>query len=150
MSLRDLIDAECGGANPLMRLGGHMLQDAARKDDGISGATSSSSTAFFNRTNVGPLDEQQLVHEFQNQIAPAPSTFHMDPLLKEMQQIEANHFQPNVMCAPTVMDEINNSNAASWANEFANHTGTDDGSHANADEAALKEMNDQVDIYSLF
>lgn len=140
MSLRDLIDAECGGANPLMRLGGHMLQDSARKDDGIGGAGASTSTPFLDRTNVGPLNEQQLVEEFQHQIAPAPSTFHMDPLLKEMQQIEANHFQPNVMRAPTVMDEINNSHAASWANEFAQH----DGSHGHADGAALKQMNDQV------
>lgn len=142
MSVRDLFDAECGSANPLMRLGGQVIQDAARKDDGLSGA--SSSAAFFNRSNAGALSEQQLVHEFHQQIAPAPTTFHMDPLLKEMQQIESQHFQPNVMCAPTVIDEINNSNAASWANEFSTHGGTVAGTNEYADKMAIKQMNDQV------
>lgn len=113
MSLRELVDAECGGANALMRMGGHMLQDAARKDDGIAGHSS----AFGNRA-AGPLDEHQMVNEFLGQIAPAPQTFRMDALLHEMRQIDAQHFQSPVMRAPNVIDQVNSGGAASWANEF--------------------------------
>lgn len=114
MSLRDLVDAECGGANALMRMGGHMLRDAARKDDGLAGP---SSAAFANRAPGGSLDEQHLVNEFLGQIAPAPQTFRMDALLHEMRQIDAQHFQ-SPMCAPNVIDQVNSDGGASWANEF--------------------------------
>lgn len=117
MALRELVDAECGGANALMRMGGHMLQDAARKDDGLAGH-SAASAAFGNRA-VGPLDEHQMVNEFLGQIAPAPQTFRMDALLHEMRQIDAQNFQSPVMCAPNVIDEVNSDGAALWANEFS-------------------------------
>jgi len=36
MSLtKDLVGAECGGVNPLMRLTGHMSQDQSRRQDGF-------------------------------------------------------------------------------------------------------------------
>lgn len=31
--MKDLLDAECGGANPLMRLGGQITRDAAIKSE---------------------------------------------------------------------------------------------------------------------
>lgn len=116
MSLRELVDAECGGANALMRMGGHMMQDAARKDDGLAGP-SSAGGAFGGRP-AGPLDEQQMVNEFMHQIAPAPQTFRMDALLNEMRQMDA-HQQPPLMRAPNVIDHVSRAGAASWANEFS-------------------------------
>lgn len=149
MSLRELVDPECGGANPLMRLGGHMIQDAARKDDGIAGPSGSST--FSNRT--GQFDEHQLVNEFLGQIAPAPQTFRMDALLKEMREIDNHNFPAQVVCAPPVIEEVNNGSGVSWASEFAQRTGPMAGQQENADESALREMGEQVvviyDMYNL-
>lgn len=65
MSLRDLVEPECGGANPLMRLGSHVTRDAAYKDDGIGGAGPS----FIGR----PMhDDNPMVNEFLGQINAPP------------------------------------------------------------------------------
>lgn len=39
MSLRDLVDGECGGANQLMRMGAQLTRDNARKDEGFAGTS---------------------------------------------------------------------------------------------------------------
>jgi hypothetical protein len=36
MSFKNLIENECGGANPLMRLGQNLTSDVALKDEGTS------------------------------------------------------------------------------------------------------------------
>lgn len=136
MSLRELVDAECGGANALMRMGGHVLQDAARKDDGIAGP---SGAAFANRTIPGQLNEHQMVNEFLGQIAPAPQTFRMDALLQEMREIDAHNFQPPVLCARPVIDEVSSSNGGTWANEF-----TQGAKPQGADAETLRQISEQV------
>lgn len=36
MNFKDLLENECGGANPLMRLGNQLTSDTTLRDDGIS------------------------------------------------------------------------------------------------------------------
>lgn len=112
MSLKDLVEAECGQANSLINLGSHVNRDLAFRDEGISGAAGPS---------YGPqrrLDENQMVNEFLGQIAPAPQSFRMDVLLQEMREIDGNNFQRQVIPAKSVREEIHS--GAHWANEFAN------------------------------
>lgn len=118
MSLRELVDPECGGANPLMRLGTHIVSDTALKDEGISGrtgigaASTSQSQAFG-----GEINENHLVNEFLGQMgAPPPQTFRMDALLQEMREMDAQNYPRQVVQAPPVSAEVNSS--IEWANEF--------------------------------
>lgn len=125
MSLRELVDPECGGANPLMRLGSHMIHDAAHKDDGIAGTApphiaGTSGPAHFASQ---PLDETHLVNEFLGQMAaPPPQSFRMDALLQEMREIDARNYPTQVMRAPPVSDEINK--GLTWANEYHQESGS--------------------------
>lgn len=144
MSLRELVDPECGGANPLMRLGNHLIHDAAHKDDGIAGAPShivgAAGPAHYASQ---PLDETHLVNEFLGQMAaPQPQTFRMDALLQEMREIDARNYSTQVMRAPPVVDEINKSLA--WANEYhqehAPITHENPNVIANGDQVALNLM----------
>lgn len=118
MSLRELVDPECGGANPLMRLGTHLIHDAAHKDDGIAGAASPHAGAAGPAHFAShPMDETHLVNEFLGQMAaPPPQSFRMDALLQEMREIDARNYPTQVMRAPPVADEINKGLA--WSNEY--------------------------------
>lgn len=120
MSLRELIDPECGGANSLMRLGNHVVSDAAHKDDGISGrahAFSGPSTSRAQR-DFNDFNENHLVNEFLGQMtAPPPQSFHMDALLQEMREIDAQHHPLEVVQASPVSAEV--SSGLNWANEFS-------------------------------
>lgn len=108
MSFKDLIEPECGGANPLMNLGRQVTRDVAFQDEGFSGARS----AFIGSDN-------DLVKEFMGQIAPAPQSFRMDVLLKEMRDIDAQNFhQRQIVPGPPVIEEVNRSDL-DWAKEFA-------------------------------
>lgn len=115
MSLRELVDPECGGANPLMRLGSHLMQDAAHKDDGVSGLPTQmpGGPQFASQ----PIGEGQLVGEFLGQMhAPPPQTFRMDALLQEMRDIDARNNPAQLARAPAVADEINK--GAAWISQF--------------------------------
>lgn len=39
MALRDLVEGECGGANSLVRLTSHLVQDRGLKEEGFRGLT---------------------------------------------------------------------------------------------------------------
>ncbi len=111
MSLRDLVEPDCQGANSLMRLGNQIRRDAAFKDEGLGPGTS---TSFINRSQQFGSD--QLVNEFLGQIAP-PQTFRMDSLLQEMREIDAQSFHNRIVRAPPVIEEVNS--GIDWANEFS-------------------------------
>lgn len=120
MSLRELVDADCGRANALMRLGNHFAQDIAHKEDGLSRGFGASSS-FFGRDPINgeaSAGADQLVNEFLGQAGSMhpPQTFRMDALLQEMRDIDAGKFQPIQMQAPAVIEVVRNEEA--WANEF--------------------------------
>lgn len=125
MSLRELVDADCGGANALMRLGNHFAQDMAHKEDGISRGGFGAGSTFFGRDPINgeTAGADHLVSEFLGQAGPMhpPQTFRMDALLQEMRDIDAGKFQPQHLRAPAVIEEVRNE--AAWANEFRSQDG---------------------------
>lgn len=114
MSLRELVDPDCGGANPLMRLGNHLTSDIAHKDDGIAGHGFAAASTSRSQHGFGEMSEAHLVDEFLGQMsAPPPQSFRMDRLLQEMREIDAATSE--VVQAPLVSAELN----GNWANEFS-------------------------------
>uniref|UniRef100_A0A1L8DW88 Putative peroxisomal targeting signal 1 receptor n=1 Tax=Nyssomyia neivai TaxID=330878 RepID=A0A1L8DW88_9DIPT len=113
MSLRDLVDPECGGANQLVRMGNQITRDQTYKDEGFSGAPQASlpGRPIFN--------SDQLINDFMAQVTnvPPPQTFRMDALLKEMRDIDAQSFGHPVVSAPPVIQEVNHT----WSTEFLEH-----------------------------
>lgn len=101
MSFRNLIEPNCGAQNPLMRLGTHLTEDAARKDEGVSGM------APIGRPPM--LDENPFVNEFLGEHSAPPNTFIMHDLMKEL-------VGPSSMTG----NEFEN-NGVDWAREFSSN-----------------------------
>uniref|UniRef100_A0A6B2EFH1 Putative peroxisomal targeting signal 1 receptor n=1 Tax=Phlebotomus kandelakii TaxID=1109342 RepID=A0A6B2EFH1_9DIPT len=115
MSLRDLVDPECGGANQLVRLGNQITRDHTYKDEGFSGAPQSAlpGRPVFN--------SELLINDFMAQVSNVapPQSFRMDNLLKEMRDIDGQSFGRPVVPAPPVIQEVNRSEM--WSKDFMDH-----------------------------
>uniref|UniRef100_A0A8C1UQS5 Peroxisomal targeting signal 1 receptor n=1 Tax=Cyprinus carpio TaxID=7962 RepID=A0A8C1UQS5_CYPCA len=85
MAMRELVEAECGGANPLMKLTGHMTQEG-----GIPPIP------------IETITEEELVSEFLQVPQHPPSSFYMGQLLEEMQQLDQQSYRPAPQRAPDV------------------------------------------------
>ncbi|XP_064538936.1 peroxisomal targeting signal 1 receptor [Drosophila montana] len=96
MSLRPLVEGDCGAVNPLMQLGGQFTRDVAHKDEGFA-------QAQFERS-LRP--DEQLVNDFLGQVAAPPQSFQMDTLMQEMRGI-------NIHGAPQ-QNEV----AGQWSRDF--------------------------------
>ncbi|KAM9353080.1 peroxisomal biogenesis factor 5 isoform 2-T2 [Symphorus nematophorus] len=107
MAMRELVEAECGGANPLMKLTGHMTKEG--------GAWRHRSTPTIPPTAIEIATEEELVNEFLQAPPRPPHTFDMGQLLEEMQQIDQQSYRQAPQRAPDVAALAL---SGDWAAEF--------------------------------
>uniref|UniRef100_UPI0037E89206 peroxisomal biogenesis factor 5 isoform X2 n=1 Tax=Semicossyphus pulcher TaxID=241346 RepID=UPI0037E89206 len=107
MAMRELVEAECGGANPLMKLTGHMTKEG--------GAWRHRSTPTIPPAAIEIATEEELVNEFLQAPPRPPHTFDMGQLLEEMQQIDQQSYRQAPQRAPDVAALALSGN---WAAEF--------------------------------
>ncbi|XP_058602853.1 peroxisomal biogenesis factor 5 isoform X1 [Onychostoma macrolepis] len=107
MAMRELVEAECGGANPLMKLTGHMTQEG--------GAWRHRSTPTIPPTSIEIATEEELVSEFLQAPQRPPHSFDMGQLLEEMQQIDQQSYRQAPQRAPDVAALAL---SGDWAAEF--------------------------------
>uniref|UniRef100_A0A671YE87 Peroxisomal targeting signal 1 receptor n=1 Tax=Sparus aurata TaxID=8175 RepID=A0A671YE87_SPAAU len=94
MAMRELVEAECGGANPLMKLTSHMTKEG--------GAWRHRSTPTIPPAAIEIATEEELVNEFLQAPPRPPHTFDMGQLLEEMQQIDQQSYRQAPQRAPDV------------------------------------------------
>ena len=108
MSLRNVVDNECGAVNPMVGLSKHFIKDNAFAEHKHLSSTSVASTSSY-----GHSDVQQMVNEFiadkqnsNNDFQP----FRMDSLLREVQRLDD----------PVIEDSFGTygKNAKQWTQEF--------------------------------
>ncbi|XP_042278860.1 peroxisomal biogenesis factor 5 isoform X2 [Thunnus albacares] len=107
MAMRELVEAECGGANPLMKLTSHMTKEG--------GAWRHRSTPTIAPSPIEIATEEELVNEFLQAPPRPPHTFDMGQLLEEMQQIDQQSYRQAPQRAPDVAALAL---SGDWAAEF--------------------------------
>jgi len=108
--MRGLVEPDCGGVNPLVRLTNRYTADRARVAEGVGTSRQAGQD--------GRVSSQGLVREFlaeTRDVAARPThTFRMDSLLSEMREIEGRQIQPRPGPGVAVLART----GESWANEF--------------------------------
>ena len=103
--MRGLVEPECGGVNPLVRLTNRYTADRARVVEGVG-------LGSREVVGQGKVSSQGLVTEFlaeTRDVAARPvHTFRMDSLLSEMREIEGRQIQPRSEYQSVIgFDEVN-------------------------------------------
>ncbi|XP_077533336.1 peroxisomal biogenesis factor 5 isoform X2 [Haemaphysalis longicornis] len=109
MSVRNLVEAECGAPNPLVKLSSHAIQDTARQQEGYLRQRHGQAGRAGTSTEL--VDE--FLAERQGPERMAPQTFRMAGLLQEMQDIEKMYQPP-----PSVPGIADARVSKAWASEF--------------------------------
>eukprot|EP00058_Branchiostoma_floridae_P000759 XP_002586247.1 hypothetical protein BRAFLDRAFT_62718 [Branchiostoma floridae] len=125
MAMRQLVEGECGGANPLMKLTTHFTQDKTLRQEGLRpGFPAARGLPVLAIHTLFCPDIVQLVNEFlaDQRSHAAPTTFRMDALMQEMREIEDAEMRSRLAQAPNVADLAT---AANWADEYLAKEGTE-------------------------
>lgn len=122
MALRNLVDAQCGEGNALLRLTQHVTRDKALLDEGLRWpqarppAEDGIFKSQYGPTTVGDQLVEEFMSETQQAAAAAPQAFRMDSLLQEMREIESMRARSGPMRGPGIADLA--SEASNWAEEY--------------------------------
>ncbi|XP_066296627.1 peroxisomal targeting signal 1 receptor-like isoform X2 [Branchiostoma lanceolatum] len=124
MAMRQLVEGECGGANPLMKLTTHFTQDKTLRQEGLRPGFPAARGLPVTPDRFAEASEEQLVNEFlaDQRSHAAPTTFRMDALMQEMREIEDAEMRSRLAQAPNVADLATSAN---WADEYLVKEGTD-------------------------
>ncbi|KAK6621746.1 hypothetical protein RUM44_001553 [Polyplax serrata] len=115
MSFHNLLEGDCGGQNPLIKLGSHFTQDQSFRQDRVHPLTPD-----FTQADL-------LVQEFlEDNLSQNVQTFRMDELFREMRDIESNSSRSPLNQAPNVAQLATNlegniqavDQSSIWAQEF--------------------------------
>lgn len=101
MSFRGILDPDCGGQNPITQLAGQLSRDVTYRDDGI-----------------GAGARPDMAQEFLRQSQPAPQTFRLNELMKEIQEIEGIRQEQGAVSQNFASFPLDLINGADWAKEF--------------------------------
>uniref|UniRef100_A0A023F139 Peroxisomal targeting signal 1 receptor n=2 Tax=Triatoma infestans TaxID=30076 RepID=A0A023F139_TRIIF len=108
MSLRKLVEGDCGGANSLVSLTSHFVQDRGLKDEGFHG---------FSDT-IASANSEQLVQEFiEETMVQSTQPFRMDSLLAEMRDLEG---RMGPIRSPPVSQLAIEEDVQAWAQQYLN------------------------------
>ncbi|XP_073993738.1 peroxisomal biogenesis factor 5 [Rhodnius prolixus] len=108
MSLRKLVEGDCGGANSLVSLTSHFVQDRGLKDEGFHGFSDS----------IASANSEQLVQEFlEETMVQSTQPFRMDSLLAEMRDLEG---RMGPIRSPPVSQLAIEEDVQAWAQQYLN------------------------------
>uniref|UniRef100_A0A1B6DPQ0 Uncharacterized protein n=1 Tax=Clastoptera arizonana TaxID=38151 RepID=A0A1B6DPQ0_9HEMI len=115
MALRDLVEGECGGANSLVRLGSHFVQDRALKEEGFR-------YPFRPDDGFVTSDSDTLVQQFlEETLGHTTNNFRMDTLLAEMRELErgeGNMARAGPIQSPPVAQLATQLDDSCWADQY--------------------------------
>ncbi|KAK9505064.1 hypothetical protein O3M35_009212 [Rhynocoris fuscipes] len=108
MALRKLVEGDCGGANSLVSLTSHFVQDRGLKDEGFHGFSDS----------IASANSEQLVQEFlEETMVQSTQPFRMDSLLAEMRDLEG---RMGPIRSPPVSQLAIEEDVQAWAQQYLN------------------------------
>ncbi|XP_014246728.1 peroxisomal targeting signal 1 receptor isoform X2 [Cimex lectularius] len=133
MALRKLVEGDCGGANSLVNLTSHFVQDRGLKDEGY---------AFPHSDHIASSSSEQLVQEFlEETMGHSTQPFRMDSLLAEMRDLEG---KVGPVSSPPVSQLTREEDVQAWAQQYI-----DAGKHFDVAEPGIWTMeqpNDRQEV----